>query len=171
MKNTTGKTERTRDPKRLQELATAAAFSELAAMGVTWWGWERDTEAARQEYVEALRFDAGINAPDERKDRFKPRGDDREVLANYASVETYQWWWGGPDGLTARKLALLSVLLGIPDWQELCLGPVSRLLGKLAPSAADAIADERKKLTPYAKSCRRGRLFVKDTAKAITPTS
>ena len=159
MKSTTPKTERTREPKRLRELAHSYAVAEVRAMGVPW----SDADS------EILRAQAGLNHASVRATRHTYRGEAREVLANYASLVSGGWWWCGPDGLTARKLALLSILAGIPDFDEFCASAYG--LGKRSPSAADAVADERKKLEPYAKNSRRGRVFSKKTAKGIASTS
>jgi hypothetical protein len=152
-----GSVTRTRDPNELQRLAVAAVVAELSAMGVEW------TEASTAQ----IRRSAGINYPGARPNRYTYRGETRQILANWASLENYGWWAQG--GITARKLALLSVLCGIPDWRELCEGAGAP--GRLDPSAADAIADERKKQAPYAKSARVGRPFVKIPRKVPTPTS
>jgi hypothetical protein len=67
---------------------------------------------------------------------------ERETLRDYAEQEI--GWWSG-EALTARTLALLSVLAGIPTWEGLG--------GR--PTGAEGLAAERRAMAHHLKDHRR----------------
>ena len=174
--NAKASVERGRTPADVQRLAYAHALAELKDQGITWTDRDTDhlRRALGIGKHEPPKPDLGTKPPDGLQawlDGIITAADTyeevkqaaqvisahaarwrepwvetgwRHILANYARVEI-GWWSKGE--ITARKLALLSVIAGIPGWSRICARREAK--GQLLPSGADAIASERKTMNPY----------------------